>query len=190
MKRKKRIIDPKLYEDELKERLVHINRNAKVVTGGRKFSFTAFVVVGNGKGIVGFGRGKAAEVPDAIRKAVEDAKKNLIKVPVVDGTIPFEIETKFGASRVIMRPAAPGTGVIASAPVRAVLESAGITDILTKVIGSTNPHTVVRAVLKGLSMMKTPEEFARLRGVSQQELYRRWKLPGRRISPDGHIDRR
>ncbi|ADU96247.1 30S ribosomal protein S5 [Thermovibrio ammonificans] len=175
---------------ELKERLVHINRNAKVVTGGRKFSFTAFVVVGDGKGVVGFGRGKAAEVPDAIRKATEDAKKNLIKVPVVDGTIPFEVEAKFGGSKVIMRPAAPGTGVIASAPVRAVLESAGVTDILTKVIGSTNPHTVVRAVLKGLEQLKTPEEFAKLRGVPVEELRRRWKLPGRKVTKEGEIIRR
>ena len=175
---------------ELKERLVHVNRNAKVVTGGRRFSFTAFVVVGNGKGVVGFGRGKAAEVPDAIRKAVEDAKKNLIKVPVVDGTIPFEVQAKFGASKVIMRPAAPGTGVIASAPVRAVLESAGVTDVLTKVIGSTNPHTVVRAVMKGLEQLKTPEEFAKLRGVPVEELRKRWKLPGRRVTKEGEIIRR
>jgi small subunit ribosomal protein S5 len=175
---------------ELKERLVHINRNAKVVTGGRRFSFTAFVVVGDGKGAVGFGRGKAAEVPDAIRKATEDAKKNLMKVPVVDGTIPFEVRAKFGTSRIIMRPAAPGTGVIASAPVRAVLESAGVTDVLTKVIGSTNPHTVVRAVLKALSQLKTPDEFASLRGVPVEELRRRWKLPGRRVTGDGRVLRR
>jgi len=175
---------------ELKERLVHINRNAKVVTGGRKFSFTAFVVVGDGNGVVGFGRGKASEVPDAIRKATEDAKKNLIKVPVVDGTIPYEVQERFGSSTIIMRPAAPGTGVIASAPVRAVLESAGITDILTKVIGSTNSHTIVRSVLKALGQLKLPEEFAQLRGVSTEELRKRWKIPGRKITTEGEIIRR
>lgn len=175
---------------ELKERLVHINRNAKVVAGGRKFSFTAFVVVGNGDGIIGFGRGKAAEVPDAIRKATEDAKKNLIRIPIVDGTIPFEVQTEFSSCRIIMRPAAPGTGVIASAPVRAVLESAGITDILTKVIGSTNPHTVVRTVIKALEQLRTPEELAAIRGVSVEELQGRWKLPGRTITKEGEIVRR
>ncbi|RUM45293.1 MAG: 30S ribosomal protein S5, partial [Desulfurobacterium sp.] len=121
---------------------------------------------------------------------VEDAKKNLIKVPVVDGTIPFEVQAKFGASKIIMRPAAPGTGVIASAPVRAVLESAGVTDVLTKVIGSTNPHTVVRAVMKALEQLKTPEEFARLRGVPVEELRKRWKLPGRKVTKEGEIIRR
>ncbi|NIA09810.1 MAG: 30S ribosomal protein S5 [Nitrospiraceae bacterium] len=172
---------------ELKERVIHINRNAKVVAGGRKFSFTAFVVVGNGNGVIGFGRGKASEVPSAIKKAVEDAKKVLLKIPVVDGTIPYEVRAKFGGAHIIMKPASPGTGVIASATVRAIAESIGITDILTKVTGSTNPHAVVRAVLEAFSQLKLPEEFSKLRGVSVEELRKRWRLPGRKVTEDGKV---
>ncbi len=155
---------------ELKERLVAINRVSKTVKGGRIFKFSALMVVGDGNGIVGFGIGKSGEVPDAIRKGIEDAKKNLIKVPLKGSTVPHEIIGEFGAGKVLMKPAAPGTGVIAGGPVRAVVESAGIKDIRTKALRSNNPCNVVRAAIKGLASLRTAEEVASLRGKTVEEI--------------------
>jgi small subunit ribosomal protein S5 len=154
----------KLAQKEFKEKVVYINRVSKVVKGGKRFSFTALVVVGDGQGTVGFGLGKANEVPDAVKKAIERGKKNLVKAPIVEGTIAFEIIGHYGAGRVYLKPASEGTGIIAGKAVRAVAEMAGIRNILSKSIGSNNPHNVLKATFDALASLKSPESYATKRG--------------------------
>lgn len=161
----------KASEIDLKERVVAIKRVAKVVKGGRRFSFSAIVVVGDGNGVVGFGLGKANEVTDAITKGIDDAKKNLVRVPVHKGTVPHEALGKYGGGLVLVKPAAPGTGVIAGGAMRAVLESAGVHDVLAKSKGSSNPHNVVKATFDALSQMRDPFAVARQRGVSIDKVF-------------------
>src|SRR3989304_4861893 len=160
-------IDPQGLE--LKEKVVHISRVAKVVKGGRRFSFSALVVVGDNHSVVGYGLGKAKEVPEAIRKGLEQAKKNLIRVPVAEGTIPFEVTGKYGAGSVILKPASNGSGVIAGGGVRAVVEASGIQNVLTKCIGSNNPHNMVKATIEALRDLRAPEEIADRRGTALAE---------------------
>ena len=156
--------------NELKDKLVYLNRVAKVVKGGKRFSFNAIVVVGDGNGNVGTGLGKANEVPEAIRKAVERAKKSMFQIPVINGTIPYAVIGTYGAGRVILKPASPGTGIIAGGGVRAVVESAGIQNVLTKSLGSNNAHNVVKATMDGLRQLKSPETVAEIRGKTVEEV--------------------
>jgi len=157
-------------ENQLIDKVVHISRVAKVVKGGRRFSFSAIVVVGDGEGSVGYGLGKAGEVPEAIRKGVEKAKKSMIKVPLTEGTVPFKVIGKYGAGRVMLKPASEGTGVIAGGAVRAVLEAVGVQNILTKCMGTNNPHNVVKATVDGLKQLESIKSVAARRGLQVQDI--------------------
>jgi small subunit ribosomal protein S5 len=159
-----------MEETGLIDKVVRINRVAKVVKGGRNFSFSALVVVGDGEGSVGYGLGKATEVPEAIKKGLEKAKRNMVKVSILNGTVPFEIVGKAGAGKVLLKPASPGTGLIAGGGIRAVLEAAGVTDILTKCIGTHNTQNIVRATMNGLQSLVTKEEVAKKRGLRPEEI--------------------
>jgi small subunit ribosomal protein S5 len=154
-------------DTNLNDRVIHINRTSKVVKGGRRFSFSALIVVGDGSGNVGYGLGKAKEVPEAIRKGVEKAKKNMISIPIQGTTIPYDVMGKYGAGKVLLLPASEGTGVIAGGAVRAILEVAGVSDILSKCLGSNNPHNVVKATIRALQQLKSPEEILARRGLTK-----------------------
>jgi small subunit ribosomal protein S5 len=164
------LVGGEIEEIQLIEKVVHISRTAKVVKGGRRFSFSAVVVVGDGSGMVGTGLGKANEVPVAIRKGIERAKKNMIAIPLINQTIPYEVMGKFGAGLVLLKPASEGTGVIAGGAVRAVVEAAGVQNVLTKCIGSHNPHNLVKATIKGLSQLRSRETIAARRGKDPSEI--------------------
>lgn len=165
-----RVIDPSQL-DLLEEKVIEINRIAKVITGGRRFRFNAIVAIGDGKGSVGIGLGKSSEVINAVAKAKEDAKKNIYRIPIINGTIPHEVFAKYGASKVILKPASPGTGIIAGGAIRAIMDELGVKDILTKSLGSNNSHNVVKATMKALLMLKDPFEVARRREKTVKELY-------------------
>ncbi|MCI4667926.1 MAG: 30S ribosomal protein S5 [Bacteroidia bacterium] len=166
-----RVISSEISQDKIQEKVVKINRNAKVVKGGRRFSFSAIVVVGDGEGVVGFGLGKANEVTDAIAKGIDDAKKNLVRVGVLNGTIPHETVSKYNAAKILLKPAAPGTGVLAGGAMRAVLEAAGVKDVIGKNLGSSNPHNVVKATIKALAFMNMPHHVAKRRTIPLGQVF-------------------
>ncbi len=177
--RRRREIPVNVDDLQLEERLIFAKRTARVTKGGRRFSFSALVVIGDRRGFVGFGLGKAKEVPLAIAKAIEDAKKKLIRVPIINGTIPHDVVGHYGPTKVIMLPARQGTGVTAGGAAKPIFELAGYTDILTKIVGSTNPHNVVRAVFDGLLQLKTLEQVAQMRGIDVEELRKRYNIYAR-----------